>query len=250
MFTARKSGFCKRKSKVSPSVFFDLMMYDVSSATSKSLNQIAIEAKSEHDIGISKQGIDKKFNEQAVTFMKLLIEKQLSQELGNQIDAGWLSSFNRVSIKDGTRFDLPEAYGNLLKIGGTVDIKTTTSEEIFIATICAIEPQINTATRNIKVRARLNSGKINPGSFVKVLVSKKGKAIVVPTNAIIPDALSNQVVIVKNGKAVFKNVETGFRTEDVVEIVDGLKIGDSVVVSGVLFVRPNAPVKVKKAKKK
>lgn len=147
-------------------------------------------------------------------------------------------------------FDLPEAYGNLLKIGGTVDIKTTTSEEIFVAAISAIEPQINTATRNIKVRARLNSGKINPGSFVKVLVSKKGKAIVVPTNAIIPDALSNQVVIVKNGKAVFKNVETGFRTEDVVEIVDGLKTGDSVVVSGVLFVRPNAPVKVKKAKKK
>ncbi len=94
------------------------MMYDVSSATSKSLNQIAIEAKSEHDIGISKQGIDKKFNEQAVTFMKLLIEKQLSQELGNQIDAGWLSSFNRVSIKDGTRFDLPEAYKELFPGSG------------------------------------------------------------------------------------------------------------------------------------
>jgi Transposase DDE domain len=110
MFTARKAGFCRRKSKVSPSVFFDLMMYDVSSATSKSLNQIAIEAKSEHDIGVSKQGIDKKFNEQAVAFMKLLIEKQLSQEVSNQIEAGWLSSFNRVSIKDGTRFDLPDSY--------------------------------------------------------------------------------------------------------------------------------------------
>jgi hypothetical protein len=86
------------------------MMYDVSSGITKSLNQLAIEAKSEHDIGVSKQGIDKKFNEYTINFLKLLIEKQLTVELDHQIEAGWLSPFNRVTIKDGTRFKLPEDY--------------------------------------------------------------------------------------------------------------------------------------------
>jgi hypothetical protein len=108
--TARETGFYKRKSKVTPSVFFDLLMYDISSGKSKSLNQLSIEARSEHDIGVTKQGIDKKFNEHTLEFLKSLIEKQLSVELDNQIDAGWLSSFKRVTIKDGTRFNLPEEY--------------------------------------------------------------------------------------------------------------------------------------------
>jgi hypothetical protein len=118
MIKAKEAGFYKRASKLSPSVFFDLLMYDVSSAKSRSLNQLAIEAKSEHDIGVSKQGIDKKFNDQALSFIKLLIETQLSQELDQQIEAGWLSSFNRVTIKDGTRFDLPEEYKEYLPGSG------------------------------------------------------------------------------------------------------------------------------------
>ena len=51
-------------------------------------------------------------------FLKNLIEKQLSVELNQQIEAGWLSSFNRVIIKDGTRFDLPEEYKDYLPGSG------------------------------------------------------------------------------------------------------------------------------------
>lgn len=115
---ARETGFCKRKSKVDPSVFFDLLMYDVGSGSSRSLNQFVIEAMSEHDIGISKQGIDKKFNDCTLNFIRELIERQLSVELNNQIEAGWLYPFNRVMIKDGTRFDLPEQYSEYLPGSG------------------------------------------------------------------------------------------------------------------------------------
>lgn len=116
--TAKKTGFCRRESKLNPFVFFDLMMYDSSSAKPKSLNQLAIEALSVHDIGISKQGMDKRFSEQALAFLKHLIEKQLSVELGQQIEAGWLSLFNRVVIKDATRFELPEIYKDHLAGSG------------------------------------------------------------------------------------------------------------------------------------
>jgi hypothetical protein len=115
---ARKTGFCKRKSKVDPSVFFDLLMYDIGSGKPGSLSQLAIEALSEHDIVVSKQGIDKKFSDETLAFLKCLIEKQLSVKLDEQIEAGWLGSFNRVIIKDGTRFDLPEEYKDYLPGSG------------------------------------------------------------------------------------------------------------------------------------
>ena len=70
----------------------------------------------------------------------------------------------------------------------------------------------------------------------------------VPSNAIIPDALSNQVVVVQNGRANFVNVETGLRNANLVELTRGINPGDSIIVSGMLFVRPKAAVKVKRVK--
>lgn len=159
---------------------------------------------------------------------------------------GTLQQTDRIKID----FSVPEAYESLVKPGKTIEVQTNATNEKLTAIISAVEPQINTATRNIKVRARLNSGKISPGSFVKVLLNEKKNGIVVPTNAIIPDALSNQVVIVKDGKAKFQNVETGIRNSDVVEITTGIQVGDTIVVSGVLFVRPNGEVKIKSVKSK
>ncbi|MCB9015053.1 MAG: efflux RND transporter periplasmic adaptor subunit [Lentimicrobiaceae bacterium] len=155
---------------------------------------------------------------------------------------GTLQQTDKVKID----FAVPEAYADLLKTGRTVGVRANGGAANLKATISAIEPQINTATRNIKVRARLETGTLNAGAFVKVLLNDRKSGIVVPSNAVIPDALSNQVVIVKGGKAVFQNVEIGIRNSDVVEIVNGLQVNDTVIVSGVLYVRPNSVVQIKK----
>lgn len=155
---------------------------------------------------------------------------------------GTLLQTDRIKID----FSVPESYSALIKPGRSVNVISNQTKEVLTATITAIEPLISTTTRNIKVRARLTKGNISPGAFVKVLLNQDIKGIVVPTNAIIPDALSNQLVLVKNGKAVFQNVETGLRNKDVVEITNGVTAGDTIVVSGVLFVRPKADVKIKK----
>jgi membrane fusion protein, multidrug efflux system len=154
---------------------------------------------------------------------------------------GTLSETDNIKID----FTVPEFYSSLVKVGDTINIQTNESDEKQPAVISAIEPQINVATRNLKVRARMNNAKINPGTFVKVLLDKDEEGIVVPSNALIPDASSNQIVLVKKNKAVFVSVETGIRNADAVEITRGLIPGDTIVVSGVLFVRPNALVKVR-----
>lgn len=115
---ARETGFLKRRSKVDPATFFDLLMYDVSSGKSKSLNQLAIEAESDHGIVVTKEGLNKKFNDNALAFIKRLIGKQLSTEISHQIETEWLSKFNRVIIKDGTRFDIQNDYKDILPGSG------------------------------------------------------------------------------------------------------------------------------------
>ena len=148
-------------------------------------------------------------------------------------------------------FTLPEQYSNVIKRGGTVDIELDASGQVKEkATIIAIEPQINQDTRNLLVRALIKGGSVNPGAFVKVDVQSNvdKKAIMVPTNSIIPDDKNNQLILVKNGKAFFVNVQTGFRQANDVEIIKGVSPGDTVVVTGVLFARPKTPVKVRSIK--
>ena len=158
---------------------------------------------------------------------------------------GTLQQTDKVKID----FTVPETYASIVKKGDIVKVQTNVSEESMEAIITAIEPQINSVTRNIKVRAFLSSGIIPPGAFVKVLLNQSRRGIMVPTNAIIPDALSSQVVVARNHKAVFTNVETGLRNADHVELTSGINPGDSIIVSGMLFVRPNGAIKVEKVQK-
>jgi membrane fusion protein, multidrug efflux system len=145
-------------------------------------------------------------------------------------------------------FTLPEEYSNVIKVGGTVDIGVDmSSRQKQKAIIMAVEPQVIQTTRNIKVRAILPNSKANPGAFVKVYVNagEDKNALMVPTNCIIPDDRNKQIVLVKDGKAQFVNVETGLRQDNNVEISNGIKAGDTVVVTGVLFARPKSEVKIR-----
>jgi len=148
-------------------------------------------------------------------------------------------------------FTLPEQYNTVIKKGGMVDIEIDAANKIHRkGLIIATEPQISQSSRNLKVRAILQEGKGHPGAYVKVSVNAgvDKKAIMVPTNAIIPDDKNNQLILVKNGKATFVNIQTGVREADNVEIVKGVSAGDTVVVTGVLFARPKAPLKVRSVK--
>ena len=157
---------------------------------------------------------------------------------------GTLGQTDKVKID----FSVPETYISLLLKGNRVKIQRNNSNESFTALITAVDPQINSITRNIKARAVLTEGIIPPGTFVKVRLDKNRKAMIIPTNSIIPEAFTSQVVVIKNSKAIFKTVETNLRNGNIIEITKGIDPGDSIVVSGMLYVRPNTKVKIKQVK--
>jgi membrane fusion protein (multidrug efflux system) len=149
-------------------------------------------------------------------------------------------------------FTLPEQYSNLVKVGGIVDVEVDAASQVRQrAMIIALEPQANEQTRNLMVRAMLAGNTANPGAFVKVYVGATGSgkmAVMVPTNTVIPNDLNNQLIVIKNGKSNFVNINTGIRLANNVEITKGVSVGDTIVITGVLFVRPNSVVKIRSVK--
>jgi membrane fusion protein (multidrug efflux system) len=148
-------------------------------------------------------------------------------------------------------FTLPAQYSAVIHKGSLVDIQldaiTNTRRK---GLIVATEPQINLSSRNLKVRALLQDGLAHPGAFVKVFINAGAdkKAILVPTNCIIPEDKNNQVMVVKDGRAKVVQVGTGLREAGNVEITSGLNVGDTVIITGVLFARPDATVTIRSVK--
>ncbi len=160
-----------------------------------------------------------------------------------------LTSIQQVS-KLKIDFTLPENYSNLIRKGRTVEVDIDGGKSARKkATIFATEPMVNTATRNLKVRAYLNAT-ANPGAFVKIYLDagENSKSIMVPSSSIMPEAKSKRLAVVKNGKSVFVDVETGVRTVGAVEIVSGINVGDSIIVTGILFTRQNGLIKIRSVK--
>lgn len=150
-------------------------------------------------------------------------------------------------------FTVPEDNSRFIKTGSGIQVTldATTHTIKHTATIIAVEPQANTITRNLKVRALLqDNAKANPGAFVKVFISQgtSKQSILVPTNCIIPSDVNQQLILVKNGNAQFTDVTTGVRLQSNVEITKGVSPGDSVIVTGVLFAKDKKPVEVRAVK--
>lgn len=148
-------------------------------------------------------------------------------------------------------FNVPENLAALIKVGHKVKVLVEGVPDTLGGTISAIEPQLNLQNRSLKVRALIaNAGSIAPGGFAKVYVDagSTSSALLIPTNAIVADTRFKRVYVIKGGKAALTTVQTGYRLQDRVEIVSGLQPGDSVAISGILYLRPDAAVKVRSVK--
>lgn len=199
------------------------------------------------DISVLRAQIDKTVVRAPFTGIMGLRQVSPGAYVTSQNIIATLQQLDRVKID----FTIPDNYAYYISKGKSIfveiDADKVTRRK---ASIIATEPQINANTRNLKIRAILDGGNINPGSFVKVYVDAGiSSGILVPANAIIPDAKAKKLVVIKDGKAKFVNIETGVRQAGAVQVTKGINTGDSIVITGALFARPNTPVKIRSIKK-
>jgi membrane fusion protein (multidrug efflux system) len=147
-------------------------------------------------------------------------------------------------------FSVPEKYLSLIGIGSKISFKVTSSDEKFKAAVYAIEPSIDVNSRTITIRAKADNpkGLLKVGGFAKInlTLDQIPKTIMVPTECVTPDIKSSKVYIYKNGLATARTVKTDLRTDTKIQIVDGLKAGDSLVISGIIQMRPKVQLKIAK----
>lgn len=144
-------------------------------------------------------------------------------------------------------FSVPEKYVGLLSKGDVITFEVEGIDNQYEAKIFAIEPQIDLATRTLKIRALFydKAYKVLPGTFVKISVTaKSSNSLMVPTEALIPELKGHKVFVYRSGKAIPVKVLAGTRTDDKVLIQDGLEDGDTIITSGIMQLKPQAPVKI------
>ncbi|MBC7846231.1 MAG: efflux RND transporter periplasmic adaptor subunit [Flavobacterium sp.] len=146
-------------------------------------------------------------------------------------------------------FSIPEKYATQVKSGSIIDFTVSGSTKVYTAKIYAIEPEVEVSTRTLQIRAIADNtdGKLFPGTFadVKLPLAIIKDAIVVPTEAIVPVQDGKKVFISNMGKAKEVMVEATTRTDASILILSGLKAGDTLVTSGVMSLKDDAPIKVK-----
>lgn len=154
-----------------------------------------------------------------------------------------LQNLSQVKID----FAVPQRFASAISVGSKVKIKTNSGKEYQVK-IYALEQKIDPTTRSLKVRAAHSNvkGDLIPGSYVSVEIDLNdiGNAVVVPTQALALDITGEMVYLYKGGRAVSKKVESGIRSELDVQIVNGLSVGDTVITSGIMQLRPNVKVKI------
>ncbi len=145
-------------------------------------------------------------------------------------------------------FAIPERYIDLLSLPLTVHFRVQGRTDDFKANVYALEPSVNTSTRTVQMRALVQNTnqQILSGQFAQVGLPLKTNhsALFIPTQAIIPILKGQKVFVCKNGKAQEAIVETGYRTDSQIEILSGLQAGDSVVVTGIMSLKKEAPLRV------
>jgi membrane fusion protein, multidrug efflux system len=145
-------------------------------------------------------------------------------------------------------FSVPEKYLSQVYKGTEVSVRPDGTDQPFKARVYAIDPKIDLATRSIQLRASTpnRSGKLLPGGFVRVELplQQKNDVILIPTESIVPVLKGQKVYAVVNGKAIERMVETGVRSAAGIEVINGIAAGDTIVVTGVMALKNDAPVKI------
>lgn len=147
-------------------------------------------------------------------------------------------------------FAVPGRYSTQVKPGQKVRFSVESDSTQYIGEVYAIEPQIDPNTRTLRLRAIADNrnGRLLPGQFVRVelILATTSDAIMVPTEAVVPELNGHKVYVMNNGKASEVRVETGIRSETQLEIISGLSTRDTLITTGLLQLRPGMEVQITK----
>lgn len=159
-------------------------------------------------------------------------------------EIAYLANVNPVKLE----FSVPEKYSTRIKVGEKLSFTTDATDQLYQGQVYAIDPRIDQNTRTLKIRAISDNtdGDLLPGQFAKIslVLQEEDDAIMLPTEAIVPQLDGHIVYKYSNGTAKEVAVNIGIRTPNELEIAEGLNQGDTVIVSGILQIQDGSSVEL------
>ena len=154
-------------------------------------------------------------------------------------------------------FSLPQQQLAAVSVGAVVRLVSDAAPgEVFSGKVTAINPDVDQATRNVRIQATLaNPGeKLRPGMFANVVVVLPAKepVLAIPATSVLYAPYGDSVFVIDDGKdprsgqpvKVLRQqfVRLGEARGDFVTVAEGVKEGEMVVTSGVFKLRPGVSV--------
>jgi membrane fusion protein (multidrug efflux system) len=133
-------------------------------------------------------------------------------------------------------FTVPETFLGVLATGQRIAAQSVAFEDrLFEGEVRTINTRVDPVTRAVTIRADLpnDDGLLKPGMFLTVrLAGQSRQRVVIPEAALVPEGDRQNVYLVRDGRAWRTEVSVGRRLPGEVEILDGVRAGDEVVVEG------------------
>lgn len=135
------------------------------------------------------------------------------------------------------RFSVPEIWASSLRIGMKVLVALDVyPDKVFAAKINRLYPELDTRMRTRTAEAILESGlPLMPGMFARLelVLATVEEAVVVPDQAVKISPQGEQIAFTVNGeKAVRRKIKTGIEEGGKIQILEGLRVGEEVIVAG------------------
>ena len=158
---ARATKFIQRKSKLCAVKFLTTLMFVHQQGKNLSLIDLCGDLYAQHGLHVRKQSMQERFNEHAVAFMKSILSMLLENQLKSTVKEKSLSFFNRVRVKDSTRFTLPPSYASIYQgLGGAVansESMISIQYEYDLLSSSTLDLRLTTGTRNDQLDAKENT---------------------------------------------------------------------------------------------
>lgn len=150
-------------------------------------------------------------------------------------------------------FSVPERYISRVDIGDEINFDVQGIDSSFVGDVYAIEPRIDSQTRTLQIRALSQNDEqiLFPGAFANIvlILDEIDDALMLPTISVVPELNTQKIFVVRNGVIEQERIQTGIRTSDKLQIIEGVAVGDTVLTTGLLQVNPGTEVDIVKLNK-
>jgi len=142
---------------------------------------------------------------------------------------------------------VPERYAPELRVGQRMELAVEAYPgKSFAGEVTRLSPAVEVQTRSLALEGRVGNadGRLRPGFFTKghLLTRKEGAVAFVPAESVVYFVGISKVFVVADGKAQERVVKAGARQGARVEILDGVKPGETVAASNLTQLFDGAPV--------